>query len=269
MAGESAESFNYNRLYKACYDGHLGVVQQVLDCTAPERLTALINQHNVNHLGFTPLHQAARQGHIAIVSYLIERGADCNARSGSGQTILHVACIAGHTTTAELLLTHGADIEEKYKDSETALYLACFSGRNATAEMLIASGADVRVKDKHGYTALHVATPKGMGVIQLLIDRGGDINAVAEVPAFACLQGLQAGPTPILVLQPPDSRHRTEPHQPQRLLVLSAAASAWRLSSLQGPTYTLGFLNMRRRSGQGQSHSGWTSRNWKSLRLPD
>eukprot|EP00045_Choanoeca_perplexa_P004523 m.38861 g.38861 ORF g.38861 m.38861 type:complete len:198 (-) comp12621_c0_seq10:513-1106(-) len=148
MAGESAESFNYNRLYKACYDGHLGVVQQVLDCTAPERLTALINQHNVNHLGFTPLHQAARQGHIAIVSYLIERGADCNARSGSGQTILHVACIAGHTTTAELLLTHGADIEEKYKDSETALYLACFSGRNATAEMLIASGADVRVKDK-------------------------------------------------------------------------------------------------------------------------
>ena len=55
------------------------------------------------------LYSAARNGHRAVVAYLLEQGADRNAKGFFGGTALHWAAINGHRGTVELLLEHGAD----------------------------------------------------------------------------------------------------------------------------------------------------------------
>jgi ankyrin repeat protein len=55
------------------------------------------------------LYSAARNGHRDVVAYLLERGANRDAKGFFGGTALHWAAINGHAGTVELLLENGAD----------------------------------------------------------------------------------------------------------------------------------------------------------------
>ena len=57
--------------------------------------------------GYTPLHEAAKNGDTETVQLLISKGAKVNARAKAGQTPLAKAVEYGHTETAELLKKHG------------------------------------------------------------------------------------------------------------------------------------------------------------------
>ncbi|KAK1340603.1 hypothetical protein QTO34_019174 [Cnephaeus nilssonii] len=59
-------------------------------------------------LGLTPLHHAARSGHVDVASHLLDRGAQVNATGWLHSTPLHLAVERGHSPTAELLLSRGA-----------------------------------------------------------------------------------------------------------------------------------------------------------------
>jgi len=52
---------------------------------------------------------ACRNGHTAVAAFLLERGADVNAKGVFGGTGLHWAAINGHKDTVAFLLAHGAD----------------------------------------------------------------------------------------------------------------------------------------------------------------
>ena len=72
---------------------------------------ALAENGDVNVKGqddYTALHAAAENGHQAVLQYLLERGADVNARVTTGQTPLDLALAAGGLDLAELLRQHGA-----------------------------------------------------------------------------------------------------------------------------------------------------------------
>merc|ERR1712227_1201694 len=75
-----------------------------------------------NELGYTPLHQAAQQGHSQIVNLLLETGrASPNTVSNNGQTALSIAQRLGYISVVETLKvvteqeTTTTTIEEKYK----------------------------------------------------------------------------------------------------------------------------------------------------------
>lgn len=102
--------------------GHLDQVRAMVDSTADLAAHApatrldgpshewpsdsAIRRHDVlSHA----LYSAARNGHHAVVSWLLERGADRNAKGFFGGTALHWAAINGHARTVELLLARGAD----------------------------------------------------------------------------------------------------------------------------------------------------------------
>lgn len=55
------------------------------------------------------LHAAARNGHTAVVTYLLERGANVDAVGFFGATGMHWAAINGHRDTVALLLERNAD----------------------------------------------------------------------------------------------------------------------------------------------------------------
>jgi len=60
-------------------------------------------------MGWTALHYASENGHLGVVCYLLDQGADINARGDLGQSPLYVACQEGHLEVVELLMSRGAD----------------------------------------------------------------------------------------------------------------------------------------------------------------
>ena len=58
----------------------------------------------------TPLMEAAQEGHLDLVKYLLKQNANVHAQTGTGDTALTYACENGHTDVADVLLQHGADL---------------------------------------------------------------------------------------------------------------------------------------------------------------
>lgn len=54
--------------------------------------------------------EASQEGHVNIVRYLIERGANIHAETNTGDSALTYACANGHTMIADILLQCGADL---------------------------------------------------------------------------------------------------------------------------------------------------------------
>lgn len=92
----------------------------------------MITSANVNfrdECGWTPLYSATSRGHCSIMKFLIENGADVNAKTNEQDTpLLQVSYLAaqrGKSTSeleniCRLLIAHGADKNIKNLDGETA-----------------------------------------------------------------------------------------------------------------------------------------------------
>ena len=129
--------------------------------------------------GETPLHIAASKGRLGFVQYLVNRGAQVNAKDASSSTPLHEAVIAGSTECALLLIRAGADVNAQNAGGNTALHLVMpLESREAIFDALLAAGANPNLKDIYGDAPLHIASRIAMdrGIIERLVAAGGDLN---------------------------------------------------------------------------------------------
>ena len=69
--------------------------------------------------------------------FLLDRGADVDIRTCSGETALHAAAHAGHEAIILLLLDNGANATAKDCFGRIALYLAANSGHVAAVRQLL------------------------------------------------------------------------------------------------------------------------------------
>jgi hypothetical protein len=129
--------------------------------TSVKRLLSIRNI-NVNVkddiYGFTPLHYAARYGHIEIARLLLLNGADVNARSNGGWTPLHLAAIFGNVDILHLLIENCADLEAQNNDGEIVLHRAAYHGHLPFIQELISRyHVDINARLDDGETALSLA----------------------------------------------------------------------------------------------------------------
>ena len=124
----------------------------------------------------TPVLWASKRCNLKVVSLLLARGADPLLRDDQGYNVLHSATLDGNVFQLVLLLHH-SDIGVDVLDAQghTSLMWAAYMGFGACVDLLLRWGADVHAVDKMGFTALHWALVKGNYLcIQKLIEYGSD-----------------------------------------------------------------------------------------------
>jgi len=186
-------------------------LKHVLDREAVDGLRLLLaagaDPDEVNHRGETALHWAVWRGRGgAIVTELLDAGADVDARRKDGRTAYALAVRSGQTETAALLETRGANTDITALDRfvgrcaaadpadlssvlagapETPLpaeyerLLPEFAASHCTAAVrgLLAAGVPVDAPGDHGGTALHWACWKGYAdLVKMLLSVGASLT---------------------------------------------------------------------------------------------
>ena len=243
-AGADAKAqnrFGVTAIHLACENGSAPLVTRLLDAGLPATATGPLGETALHTCarsgdvaaakvliargapleageswrGQTPLMWAAAQGHVPMISMLIEAGADPNTRSTvvewqrqrtmeprekwlppGGLTALLLAARQGCAGCIGALADGKADLNEVDPDRQSALVLALINGHFDVAGALIDRGIDVNLKDKVGRTALWAAvdahtmpssnrpSPRetddelsSMDIITRLLAHGADVNA--------------------------------------------------------------------------------------------
>ncbi|KAM0415306.1 hypothetical protein ACHAPD_006501 [Fusarium lateritium] len=121
------------------------------------------------------------------LEYLLDNGADPNARDLDHWTPLYYACqpitLDGKTYTSRdcfrvnTLIANKANVNAKGLDGNTPLHCAAISGRSHLVRLLIDSGGNVKAANLEGRTPLHLAAmANDPTMVSLLVKNDCDIN---------------------------------------------------------------------------------------------
>jgi quinoprotein dehydrogenase-associated probable ABC transporter substrate-binding protein len=129
--------------------------------------------------GYTPLVNATRFGFTDLVQLLLERKADVNLVDISHWTPLMYAAWADSAAMVKLFVTRGAKLESGDEDGLTPLGVAAQNTKVHALNALLEAGAEVnRPVGKGGYTPLMLAATSGSEeTATVLIKHGANVNA--------------------------------------------------------------------------------------------
>jgi len=134
-----------------------------------------------NPKGYTPLFMAAATGHVDVLSYLVENGADVKSRLIDNLTPLMLAILNSQVNTAVFLIEHGAklDIRDRRRGYTAAHYAAFhYSDSCDVLSCLIKNGADVNARaSDNSLTPVMLAITNGyLNAAVFLIKYVADVN---------------------------------------------------------------------------------------------
>lgn len=164
-----------------------------------------VDPNTENAFQYTPMHEAAENGHTGVVVILHKRHAHLNTLSVSGQTPLMFASIEGHNETVEYLLSiprantnvkdeksgtplslpddskgghEEVEVETRDYDGRTSLSWAAKLGHVAVVKLLLYYGnAQVETRDNNDRTPLSWAAEGGhVVVVDLLLQENAQVE---------------------------------------------------------------------------------------------
>ncbi|OQE42271.1 hypothetical protein PENCOP_c004G00141 [Penicillium coprophilum] len=182
--------------------GEIGTMQKLFTA---KKFTA----NHRDEEGITPLHWAAINNQYAMCKFLIDSGADVNAKGGEsvatpamwaaqrchyyivnlllqnggdplltdvqGYNILHLATIDGNAFLVVLLLHQEIPVDVVDQQGHTGLMWAAYKGYPACVDLFLRWGANANAVDEGGLTPLHWALVKGsMPCVLKLLEYGTD-----------------------------------------------------------------------------------------------
>uniref|UniRef100_A0A0D9RFQ1 CCDC144C-like coiled-coil domain-containing protein n=1 Tax=Chlorocebus sabaeus TaxID=60711 RepID=A0A0D9RFQ1_CHLSB len=162
----------------------------VPDPERPSALSKLVyakNDSYIVHFGdLGKIHKAASLGQVRKLESMTvtKKTIDLNKRDVKKRTALHWACVNGHVEVVTFLVDRKCQLDILDGESRTPLMKALQCQREACANILIDSGADLNVVDIYGNTALHYAVySENLSMVAKLLSHG----AVIEVQNKASL----------------------------------------------------------------------------------
>jgi ankyrin repeat protein len=131
----------------------------------------------VDPAGSSLLQHAAGFGALDTMTWLLDAGADVNARNRRRSTALHWAIT--DEAKVRLLLSRGADVQAKQVEGSTPLYQAASLGHgHAILQLLLEQGADPNISTANGRTPLMAAASRGdTSALRLLVEAKATVDA--------------------------------------------------------------------------------------------
>ncbi|KAG1968312.1 caskin-1 [Pimephales promelas] len=164
-----------HELLQAVKTEDLMTVQKLLQRPKPgkAKLLGSAKRVNVNFQdtdGFSPLHHAALNGNVEVISLLVDSQALVDIRDQKGMRPLHYAAWQGKSEPMKLLLKSGSSVNGQSDEGQIPLHLAAQHGHYDVSEMLLQHQSNPCIMDNAGKTPLDLACEFGrVGVVQLLL----------------------------------------------------------------------------------------------------
>jgi ankyrin repeat protein len=148
-------------IFSAISNNSLPSIKKLLNTGTDINIRAKTGYTDMICSGSTPLHVASRSRvNIEVLTYLLEQGANMEARNERGHTPLHIAVKYGTIEHVNVLLRAGAKMNVHDSQGKTPLHFASHKGDIASLEALLHAGADPEARDRKGRTAMHSAVGK-------------------------------------------------------------------------------------------------------------
>lgn len=171
----------------AIIGGNLDILEELL------KQSYSINVYFTN--GLTPLHQASYQNKEQLVDFLLENGADVNAKTNNNYqaTPLQLAIFANNQRIIQKLLTKNPDLYIKDAQGSDAILYAINLNHTEILQMFLNNIGQI---NNSGNTwedlYLHQACRSNAQMVQMLINSGSDINKKSEAGDTPLMFSLQS-----------------------------------------------------------------------------
>ena len=182
------DSLDRTPLHLAVYHGFLGVTR-----------TLVVRNADINardNFGNTPLHraihewnvesQSLRDRRVGVIKFLLEHGANPDAKNDNHSSPLHQASYYGSVKGVQLMLGHGANTRARNKKGQTPLHRVLtgleddniFLGNCLnTVRCLLEHGADIDSLDDDHATPLHVSSYWGCAkAVRLILEHRANVH---------------------------------------------------------------------------------------------
>ncbi|XP_071088434.1 26S proteasome non-ATPase regulatory subunit 10-like [Haliotis cracherodii] len=145
-------------------------------------LTSLVEDHNtevncLDSVDESPLFLASRRGHFDIVKFLVERGADVNF--GGRIPPLVIAVAHYHPHICDYFIKQGADVNKEDRYGRSPLRAAARKGYVDIACTLVKAGACVNAQCGNGQSPFMAGSQFGhLSVMKFLVAHDADVNVI-------------------------------------------------------------------------------------------
>ena len=169
----SLDNSNRTAMHIACRNGHLNIVQTILDYAKRTGKNVGVNDKDI--FGCTPFHESCFFGKCDVVSYLLNQNVitDMNSQNLKGRTPFFLACQEGHVSVVRSILDFCL-FQDKYLEinsfdirGRSIGHAACKNGHSDILQCLLnheksKNTFDVTLPDLQSFTTpLHYACANG------------------------------------------------------------------------------------------------------------